>query len=174
MTQKEPVSKKEYYNISCRIIKELDYGLQKQVEDIIDETKCEDYNNGCCKNDYYSSSVATTVSCDPKNMRCDFYVNKLVEQLARKTAECKELKEECERHRSNAESYCKSYQYSCVVNGKITDKALKYKQALDEIAAHYQKVIKNITTYDDSYDANISIEALHNISDIINKAKEQE
>ena len=47
----------------------------------------------------------------------------------------------------------------------------KYEQALDEIAAHYQKVIKNITTYDDSYDASISIEALHNISDIINKAK---
>ena len=85
--------------------------------------------------------------------------------------ECEELKEECEEHRSNAESYCKSYQYSCVVNGKITDKALKYKQALDEIAAHYQKVIKNITNYDDSYDASISIEALHNILDIINKAK---
>lgn len=32
--------------------------------------------------------------------------------------------------------------------------------------------MKNITTYDDSYDANISIEALHNISDIINKAKD--
>ena len=33
------------------------------------------------------------------------------------------------------------------------------------------KVVKNLTTCDDSYDANISIEALHNISDIINKAK---
>lgn len=52
-----------------------------------------------------------------------------------------------------------------------TTECEKYEQALDEIAAHYQKVIKNITTYDDSYDANISIEALHNISDIINKAK---
>ena len=29
MTQKEPVNKKEYYNIPCRIIKELDYGLLK-------------------------------------------------------------------------------------------------------------------------------------------------
>lgn len=53
-----------------------------------------------------------------------------------------------------------------------TQECEKYEQALDEIAAHYQKVIKNITTYDDSYDASISIEALHNISDIINKAKE--
>lgn len=33
MTQKEPVSKKEYYNIPCRIIKELDYGLQKLIDD---------------------------------------------------------------------------------------------------------------------------------------------
>lgn len=53
-----------------------------------------------------------------------------------------------------------------------TQECEKYEQALDEIAAHYQKVIKNITTYDDSYDASISIEALHNISDIINKANE--
>ena len=52
-----------------------------------------------------------------------------------------------------------------------TQECEKYEQALDEIAAHYQKVIKNITNYDDSYDASISIEALHNISDIINKAK---
>ena len=33
MTQKEPVSKKECYNIPCRIIKELDYGLQKLMDD---------------------------------------------------------------------------------------------------------------------------------------------
>lgn len=107
--------------------------------------------------------------CHNKNLCCDCEKNQdcYYKQLKRK-------EQECEEHRSNAESYCKSYQYSCVVNGKITDKALKYKQALDEIAAHYQKVIKNITNYDDSYDASISIEALHNISDIINKAKEQE
>ena len=107
--------------------------------------------------------------CHNKNLCCDCEKNQdcYYKQLKRK-------EQECEEHRSNEESYCKSYQYSCAVNGKITDKALKYKQALDEIAAHYQKVIKNITTYDDSYDASISIEALHNISDIINKAKEQE
>ena len=98
---------------------------------------------------------------------CKGWPNCYYKQLKRK-------EQECEEHRSNAESYCKSYQYSCVVNGKITNKALKYKQALDEIAAHYQKVIKNITTYDNSYDASISIEALHNISGIINKAKKQE
>ena len=114
--------------------------------------------------------------CHNKNLCCDCEKNQdcHYKQLKRKEQECEELKQECEEHRSNAESYCKSYQYSCVVNGKITNKALKYKQALDEIAAHYQKVIKNITTYDNSYDASISIEALHNISGIINKAKEQE
>ena len=47
----------------------------------------------------------------------------------------------------------------------------RYRKALEEIEEHYEKVVKNLTTYDDSYDANISIEALHNISSIINKAK---
>ena len=120
--------------------------------------------NICCYDDIREDKIPFANFC-VENKNCYY------KQLKRKEQECEELKEECEEHRSNAESYCKSYQYSCVVNGKITDKALKYKQALDEIAAHYQKVIKNITNYDDSYDASISIEALHNISDIINKAK---
>ena len=59
----------------------------------------------------------------------------------------------------------------CYLNAEKSFRIVDLEQALDEIAAHYQKVIKNITTYDDSYDASISIEALHNISDIINKAK---
>ena len=37
MTQKEPVSKKEYYNILCRMIKELDYDLQKLYEKMMDD-----------------------------------------------------------------------------------------------------------------------------------------
>lgn len=60
----------------------------------------------------------------------------------------------------------------CYLNAEKSFRIVDLEQALDEIAAHYQKVIKNITTYDDSYDASISIEALHNISDIINKVKE--
>lgn len=59
----------------------------------------------------------------------------------------------------------------CYLNAEKSFRIVDLEQALDEIAAHYQKVIKNITTYDDSYDASISIEALHNISNIINKAK---
>lgn len=62
----------------------------------------------------------------------------------------------------------------CYLNAEKSFRIVDLEQALDEIAAHYQKVIKNITTYDDSYDASISIEALHNISDIINKAKDGE
>ena len=59
----------------------------------------------------------------------------------------------------------------CYLNAEKSFRIVDLEQALDEIAAHYQKVIKNITNYDDSYDASISIKALHNISDIINKAK---
>ena len=68
--------------------------------------------------------------------------------------------------------YCEYYK-DCYFKqlARKTTECEKYEQALDEIAAHYQKVIKNITNYDDSYDASISIKALHNISDIINKAK---
>ena len=62
----------------------------------------------------------------------------------------------------------------CYLNAEKSFRIVGLEQALDEIAAHYQKVIKNITNYDDSYDASISIKALHNISDIINKAKGEE
>ena len=66
------------------------------------------------------------------------------EELKRKVDEYKEaleeLREECEEHRNNAESYCASYQSSCVVNAKITDIAFKLtaenrrlEEALEEI-----------------------------------------
>lgn len=55
-----------------------------------------------------------------------------------------ELREECEEHRNNAESYCASYQSSCVVNAKITDIAFKYKQALNEIL----NIIKDLENTD--------------------------
>ena len=119
-------------------------------------------------------------------LRCDEIKNCPIKenfkQLARKTQECEELKQRlkcnCFDAKSNnnrcisynriAEDYERDLKH---LENKITESE-KYEQALNEIAAHYQKVMKNITTYDASYDANISIEALHNISDIINKAKE--
>ena len=117
----------------------------------------------------------------------------LGEQLARKTQECKKLKKEI-RELSNAklklsrilDCYKQAY-FSCQRGRQIPAKykfaipmplppaefvdITRYRKALEEIEEHYEKVVKNLTTYDDSYDANISIEALHNISDIINKAK---
>lgn len=89
--------------------------------------------------------------------------NELIEELKQ---ECEELKEELngsEKWRIKAES----------LNEKLDIKNTRYLKALEEIEEHYKKVIKNLTTCDDSHDANISIEALHNISDIINKAKGQ-
>ena len=100
----------------------------------------------------------------------------LVEQLALKTQECEELKKEI----INKDEKIKELRFSvsdltnrlCYLNAEKSFRIVDLEQALDEIAAHYQKVIKNITNYDDSYDASISIKALHNISDIISKAKD--
>ena len=93
-----------------------------------------------------------------------------------------ELKHECEELKKeiiNKNEKIKELRFSvsdltnrlCYLNAEKSFRIVDLEQALDEIAAHYQKVIKNITNYDDSYDASISIKALHNISDIINKAK---
>ena len=82
-------------------------------------------------------------------------VKKLIEQL-------KVKEQECEEHRGNAESYCRSYQSSCVVNGKITDKALKYKQALDEIEKKCCAILKG----------DEKILYAYQIKDIINKVKD--
>ena len=112
-----------------------------------------------------------TFVCDHN---CQIYED--YKQLARKTQECEKLKKEI----INKDEKIKELRFSvsdltnrlCYLNAEKSFRIVDLEQALDEIAAHYQKVIKNITNYDDSYDASISIKALHNISDIINKAKE--
>ena len=129
---------------------------------VIDGIACKNYNNGTCQEGYCSGSVANIISCDPRNIRCDFYIDRIEEQLARKT-------QECEEHRRNAESYCKSYQYSCAVNGKITDLALKYKQALDEIESI---CLEDVHTFADG--TKLRYDSLDEILNIINKAKEKE
>lgn len=78
----------------------------------------------------------------------------LFKQLARKTVECEE-------HRSLAESYCNSYQSSCKVNGEITHRMFKYKEALDEI--------KNVWENDQDGDYDF---VKFQILNIINKAKD--
>ena len=114
-------------------------------------------------------------------LRCDEIKNCPIKenfkQLQFKTAECEKLNKEI----INKNEKIKELRFSvsdltnrlCLLNAEKSFRIVDLEQALDEIAAHYQKVIKNITNYDDSYDASISIKALHNISDIINKAKEK-
>ena len=106
-------------------------------------------------------------------------------QLKRKEQECEELKEKYEALKlENQEGYeivaelkheceeLKNNLHIANTNHEAAEQECdRYRKALEEIEEHYEKVVKNLTTYDDSYDANISIEALHNISDIINKAK---
>lgn len=92
-------------------------------------------------------------------------VTALLKQLTCKTQECEEMEIAIKIKDQRIEDYRNA------LDNK-TKQLNRYRQALDEIAKHYEKVIKNLTTYDEVYDANISIEALHNISDIINKAKE--
>ena len=103
------------------------------------------------------------------------YTQDEVEQITLKRIidKLKRKEQECEEHRSNAESYCKSYQYSCIVNGKITDKALKYKQALDEIKSICNKTCEVCQIFR-KCDKEYSTCKNARIIDIINKAKKQE
>lgn len=75
------------------------------------------------------------------------------------------LKEYRKQNRT-AQSY-----YNCGYN-KGQEDLNRYREALEDIEEVYKTAIKNITTYDESNDLNITIEALHNISDIINKVKD--
>ena len=148
----------------------------KQIMDDVDVSGCEHLTEiqGCWLStcDYLKHKGNITSKVCKYNPNCYF------KQLARKTQECEELKKEI----INKNEKIKELRFSvsdltnrlCYLNAEKSFRIVDLEQALDEIAAHYQKVIKNITTYDDSYDASISIEALHNISDIINKAKGEE
>ena len=117
------------------------------------------------------------------NNRCISY-NRIAEDYARdlkrlekKTAECEELKSQLEAYSKMLDSTEFRVALTDVKTGerevwrKLGNKAQRYEQALDDIAALYRKAIEDITTYDNAHDVNISIEALHNISDIVTKAK---
>lgn len=68
---------------------------------IIDGTECKHYNNGSCQEGDYPAPLADIISCDPQNIRCDFYIDRIEEQLARKTQECEELKEKIKNWKCN-------------------------------------------------------------------------
>lgn len=113
---------------------------------------------------YWFCKISPTGGPDECEYNPECFYKRVLKQLARKTQECEQKEKELngsEKWRIKAEG----------LNEKLELKNTRYLKALGEIEEHYEKVIKNLTTCDDSYDANISIEALHNISDIINKAK---
>lgn len=104
---------------------------EQVIIDGVDVSECVSFDklngqNICCYEDTREDKIPFANFC-VENKDCYF------KQLQRKEQECQELKKQCDEHRRNAESYCNSYQYSCAVNGKVTDRALKYKQALDEV-----------------------------------------
>lgn len=162
---------------------------QEMIIDSVDVSGCSALccGNTCFLSRHYSFTEPKHKQWCSDNPNCHF------KQLQRKTAECEELKEEndryrkaleelreeCEEHRNNAESYCASYQSSCVVNAKITDIAFKYKQALNEIL----NIIKDLENTDILTFPDFSTEENYKmimkqcnsgyveILDIINKAK---
>lgn len=103
-------------------------------------------------------------------------IKKLQSRLKSALDELKYIKKCCENAGVELAKHSFAYDHkekNLVIQAmELNEKYEKFKKALDEIAKHYQKVMESITTYDDRHDANISIEALHNISDIITKTKE--
>ena len=120
---------------------------------IIDEIECKNYNNGTCQEGYYSSSVANIISCDPRNIRCDFYIDRIEEQLARKTQECEklrgdfhdtneQLKDYKEHYDKQSEEYQKLKQDLFLAQNQITLKneyIQKVKQECEELKAYAQR-----------------------------------
>lgn len=111
------------------------------LETQIPEIPLAGYSNICCE-----ENIAKECKDNPN---CYF------KQLARKTAECKELKEQLktsEKWRINAES----------LNEKLDIKNARYRKALEEI----EGIAKNFGSY-----AAWQEQRINKILDIINKAK---
>lgn len=140
-----------------------------------------------------------TQECEQKDKELlsnEKIINKLMKEVDELRQECEELKRKLSNQEQLYQNEIEIYNKTCLqlrqenddlylerlalntansgINALLEVKEQecdRYRKALEEIEEHYEKVVKNLTTCDDSYDANISIEALHNISDIINKAK---
>lgn len=136
-------------------VKDINVPRKEQIIiDGVDVSRCKFFND--ITESYYCFAIP-----------CKDRPNCYFKQLARKTQECEEMEIAIKIKDQRIEDYRNA------LDNK-TKQLNRYRQALDKIAEHYEKVIKNLTTYDEVYDANISIEALHNISDIINQAKGEE
>ena len=185
MTDKEQIIIDGVDVSKCEFYMHYDYGKFSHgcslYKDMFGLPVCCDIAD-CCKDCYFKQLARKTQECESLKEEIEVLkdnfdtatrdCNELIEELKQ---ECEELKKEI----INKDEKIKELRFSvsdltnrlCFLNGEKSFRIVDLEQALDEIAAHYQKVIKNITNYDDSYDASISIKALHNISDIINKAK---
>lgn len=159
----------------CKDNPNCHYKLYKRKEQEYEELR--QYHNKCCEE--FEKEKQNLIDRYNQFSK-DFFIGKYCKKeycdlLKAKEQECEELKREIDLYKTwyrakhdDIRNLLGSYRKECEELKKIKS---TLKKALDEIAEHCEKVIKNLTTYDDVYDANISIEALHNISDIINKAK---
>ena len=163
-------------------------------KEIIDEERM--FECVWCKYSFKESDANFILSENPNECICSGciteWADNLLCDLKRKEQECEQIKEKYEALKlENQEGYEivaeLKHEYEGLkkqletaeewrikaesLNEKLSIEKYRYRKALEEIEEHYEKVVKNLTTYDDSYDASISIKALHNISDIINKAK---
>lgn len=152
-------SSKEY-----KILKSLIEQLGRKTQE------CEQKEKELLSNEKIINKLMKEV--DELKQECDTLKSQLDFEVQQK--EC--IKQECEELKAqlNDMACMDDDNVLCYPRQELKKECERYKQALDEIAEHYEKVIKNLTTYDEVYDANISIEALHNISDIINKTKDGE
>lgn len=127
----------------------------------------------CCKNCYFKQLQKEKFE-NLNNRQMVESAENLIYENSELYKNIKEKEQECEELKAqlNDMACMDDDNVLCYPRQELKKECERYKQALDEIAEHYEKVIKNLTTYDEVYDANISIEALHNISDIINKTKD--
>lgn len=149
---------------------------------IIDGTECKNYNNGSCQEGDYPVPLANIISCDPQNIRCDFYIDKIEEQLSGKAQECEKWKhqaelgsettdrlakqleekeQQCEELKSELHLYKTWYRAK---HGDIKNTLGTYYEALKDIKNITKDIIEN-----DCYE-NSDTKA-NKILGIINKAK---
>lgn len=129
------------------------------IKNGVNVSECIDYDNGCCKGSCCLNSVSIVNSCDPQNMRCDFYVNKLEDQLARKTQECEKLKDKFKKFFGIDNQECWDIAF-------LKDENARYRKALEEIE---EVCMEDTRTFADGTQLRYS--SLDEILYIINKAK---
>lgn len=96
------------------------------IIDGVDVAGCERHcsDNYNTPNMCYSDMTRGYRQCNPKENQCDFYIVSIEKQLARKTQECNELKEEIEYSHNQNIRWAKAWT-------KMWRQRNRYKQALE-------------------------------------------